>query len=99
LATGLEAAMARSPRPEDSPAHLSVEERFTHHNIHYGSPDSVIESLAREPLLRQTTDLICQVQPGLPSLAQTLDAIELIATEVAPALGWRPAQAIASPIS
>jgi alkanesulfonate monooxygenase SsuD/methylene tetrahydromethanopterin reductase-like flavin-dependent oxidoreductase (luciferase family) len=99
LMTVLEAAKANSPRPEDSPAHLSVAERFAHHNIHYGSPDSVIESLAREPLLDQTTDLICQVQPGLPSLAQTLDAIELIATEVAPALGLWPAHATASSIT
>ena len=49
-------------------------------------------ALRREPLLPQTTDLICQVQPGEPSLAQTLDALELIATQVAPALGWRPAR-------
>jgi alkanesulfonate monooxygenase SsuD/methylene tetrahydromethanopterin reductase-like flavin-dependent oxidoreductase (luciferase family) len=97
LLTGLDVALANSTRPEDSPANLSVAERFTHHNIHYGTPGSVIESLAREPLLDRTTDLICQVQPGLPSLAQTLDAIELIATEVAPSLGWRPAHAIASP--
>ncbi len=45
---------------------------------------------AAEPLFPRITDLICQVQPGLPSLEQTLEAIELIATEVAPALGWRP---------
>ena len=46
-----------------------------------------------EPLLGETTDLICQVQPGLPSFEETVEAIELIATEVAPALGWQPAQA------
>jgi hypothetical protein len=51
----------------------------------------VIESLLAEPLIDQVTDLICQVQPGLPSQAQTLEAIELLATEVAPALGWQPA--------
>jgi alkanesulfonate monooxygenase SsuD/methylene tetrahydromethanopterin reductase-like flavin-dependent oxidoreductase (luciferase family) len=99
LLTGLDAALANTARPEDSPANLSVAERFDHHNIHYGSPDSVIESLAREPLLGLTTDLICQVQPGLPSLAQTLDAIELIATVVAPALGWRPARATAGTLA
>jgi alkanesulfonate monooxygenase SsuD/methylene tetrahydromethanopterin reductase-like flavin-dependent oxidoreductase (luciferase family) len=67
---------------------------FAHHNIHAGTPEAVIESLRREPLLGQTTDLICQVQPGLPSQAQTLEALELIATEVAPALGWRPAREV-----
>jgi hypothetical protein len=71
---------------------MTMPELFAHHNIHFGSPDAVIESLQREPLLGRTTDLICQVQPGSPSLAQTMEAIELIATEVAPALGWRPAR-------
>ncbi len=66
---------------------------FAHHNIHTGSAEEVVSSLLREPLLPQTTDLICQVQPGLPSQAQTLEALELIATEVAPALGWSPAWA------
>jgi hypothetical protein len=56
----------------------------------------VVASLRREPLLDRTTDLLCQVQPGWPSRAQTLVAIEWIATEVAPALGWRPARALAA---
>ena len=62
-----------------------------HNNIHFGEPERVIDSLLTEPLIDDITDLICQVQPGLPSQAQTLEAIELIATEVAPALGWQPA--------
>jgi alkanesulfonate monooxygenase SsuD/methylene tetrahydromethanopterin reductase-like flavin-dependent oxidoreductase (luciferase family) len=94
LKAGIEAMFANSTRPEDHPRDLTDAELFNHLNIHHGPADAVIESLAREPLLERTTDLICQVQPGLPSLAQTLDAIELIATEVAPALGWRPASAI-----
>lgn len=63
---------------------------FAHHNIHTGSGEGVSASLRDEPLIALTTDLICQVQPGLPSQAQTLEALELIATQVAPALGWRP---------
>lgn len=72
---------------------LTIEQQFARNNIHWGSPDAVIESLRQEPLIDQTTDLICQVQPGVPSFQQTLEALELIATEVAPALGWHPARA------
>jgi len=73
---------------------LTMPELFTLNNVHAGTPDEVAASLAQEPLLRRgaITDLICQVQPGFPSLASTLDALELIATEVAPALGWRPSE-------
>lgn len=74
-------------------AERPIEELFEEHNIHWGTPEQVVESLRQEPLFDQITDLICQVQPGLPSFEQTLEAIELIATEVAPALGWQPARA------
>jgi alkanesulfonate monooxygenase SsuD/methylene tetrahydromethanopterin reductase-like flavin-dependent oxidoreductase (luciferase family) len=84
----IQAARGLPPSPFTRP------ELFVHHNIHRGYSETVIESLLREPLLDQTTDLICQVQPGMPSLEQTLEAIELIATEVAPALGWRPARSL-----
>ncbi len=93
LTAGLEVMAATSGSQHAFPREDGLAGLFAHHNIHTGSPDEVIESLRREPLLGQTTDLICQVQPGLPSLAQTLDALELIATEVAPALGWQPSMA------
>lgn len=73
-----------------------IEELFVEHNIHWGTPEDVVASLRREPLFDQITDLICQVQPGLPSFELTLEAIELIATEVAPALGWSPARQVAA---
>jgi len=78
------------------PADRPIEELFVEHNIHWGTPEDVVASLRREPLFDQITDLICQVQPGLPSFELTLEAIELIATEVAPALGWSPARQVAA---
>jgi hypothetical protein len=92
LVAGLEVMEKSSSGQHHFPRAAGIDGLFAHHNIHAGDPDAVIESLLREPLLPQTTDLICQVQPGLPSQAQTLDALELIATEVAPALGWQPAR-------
>lgn len=96
LGAGLEAMLANPAQAGQRPAQTGqtdLESMVRHHNIHHGSPDAVVASLAAEPLFPRITDLICQVQPGLPSLAQTLEAIELIATVVAPALGWRPSRA------
>jgi hypothetical protein len=39
------------------------------------------------------TDLIAQFNPAVPDRNAAIRALELIATEVAPALGWRPASA------
>jgi alkanesulfonate monooxygenase SsuD/methylene tetrahydromethanopterin reductase-like flavin-dependent oxidoreductase (luciferase family) len=83
-------ARAKLNLPEDS---LSTDEAFRHYNVHYGRSDDVITSVRSEPLLDEITDLICQVSPGTPDHDQTLRALELLATEVAPALGWVPTHA------
>jgi putative FMN-dependent luciferase-like monooxygenase len=77
------------------PPGLSQEEAYARIHIHYGSPEEVVESVRGDRLLPMTTELICQVQPGSPTQAQILTSLELIATQVAPALGWRPAPASA----
>jgi putative FMN-dependent luciferase-like monooxygenase len=58
-------------------------------DVNAGTPDEVIEMLAADPILAEATDLIVQVHPVDPPHADVLDSIELIAGEVAPALGWR----------
>lgn len=96
LSRGLEISVERAGANGHGSAvdGLTMPQLFAINNVHAGTPDEVIVSLGREPLIQRgaVTDLICQVQPGFPSFASTLDAIELIATEVAPALGWRPAR-------
>ena len=72
--------------------HCSMEELFELYSVHWGEPERVVASLKREPLLDEVTDLICQLSPGSPTQAQALDAIELLATEVGPGLGWSPAR-------
>lgn len=99
LSTGLETMLANAAQSGQRPERSDLPSLFRHHNIHHGLPDAVVASLRAEPLFPRITDLICQVQPGLPSLAQTLEAIELIATEVAPALGWRPAHSVAATVA
>jgi len=69
----------------------SDEELFDLYSVHWGSPDAVAESISAEPLIDEVTDIICQLSPAAPTQAQALEAIELLATEVGPAIGWSPA--------
>jgi hypothetical protein len=71
---------------------MSVEELVARADVHIGSPDDVITSLRADPLLTRASDLILQVHPVDPAPDKTLRSLELIAHQVAPALGWRPAQ-------
>jgi alkanesulfonate monooxygenase SsuD/methylene tetrahydromethanopterin reductase-like flavin-dependent oxidoreductase (luciferase family) len=57
----------------------------------YGHPDEVIAGLQQEKVLPVATDLITQFNPAVPDHDAAVRALELIATEVAPALGWKPA--------
>jgi putative FMN-dependent luciferase-like monooxygenase len=70
---------------------LSVEELLARADVHIGSPADVIASLRADRLLASATDLILQVHPVDPPYEKTLRSLELLATEVAPALGWRAA--------
>jgi putative FMN-dependent luciferase-like monooxygenase len=67
-----------------------VEELLERSDVHIGSPEEVVASLKRDRLLSVATDLILQVHPVDPSPEKSLRSLELLATEVAPALGWRP---------
>jgi putative FMN-dependent luciferase-like monooxygenase len=80
------------------PTGLTQEEAYARIHVHYGHPDEVVASLNADRLLPMTTELICQVQPGAPTAAQIMRSLELIATQVAPALGWQPDVAPASPL-
>lgn len=57
---------------------------------HVGTPDDVIASLKADRALARTTDLVFQVHSIDPPHEYILRSIELIAAEVAPALGWSP---------
>jgi hypothetical protein len=77
--------------PDVSIVDTGAEELFARHSIAYGTPTEVTETLANDRALDLATDLLIQVQPGFPTFAQSVSALETIATEVAPALGWHPA--------
>ena len=71
------------------PSGLSQQAYYARSHIHYGHPEEVVASLQSDQVLPHTTELICQVHPGHPTPDQILTAIARIASEVAPALGWR----------
>jgi alkanesulfonate monooxygenase SsuD/methylene tetrahydromethanopterin reductase-like flavin-dependent oxidoreductase (luciferase family) len=73
------------------PPGRTQEEYFTRSHMHYGHPEQVLESLRADLVMPLATELICQVHPGHPTPDQMLKALERIAHEVAPALGWRSA--------
>ncbi|EIM28398.1 putative FMN-dependent luciferase-like monooxygenase [Microvirga lotononidis] len=57
-------------------------------DTHVGTPADVLESLSRDTILPRVTDLVFQVHSVDPPHEYILRSIELIASEVAPALGW-----------
>ncbi|OCP03411.1 luciferase [Ensifer sp. LC13] len=59
-------------------------------DVHVGTVDDVIESLGADGTLERVTDLVFQVHSVDPPHPLILRSIELIATKVAPALGWSP---------
>ncbi|WP_096305053.1 LLM class flavin-dependent oxidoreductase [Jatrophihabitans sp. GAS493] len=72
------------------PVGLSVEEALRRFHSFYGHPDEIVAELQQEKVLPVATDLIAQFNPAIPDHDAAIRALELIATEVAPALGWRP---------
>ncbi len=58
-------------------------------DTHVGTPEDVIESLRQDATLPRVTDLVFQVHSVDPPHEYILRSIELIADEVAPALGWQ----------
>jgi alkanesulfonate monooxygenase SsuD/methylene tetrahydromethanopterin reductase-like flavin-dependent oxidoreductase (luciferase family) len=75
------------------PQGISQDEALRRFHAFYGHPDEIIAALGEEKVLPVATDLITQFNPAVPDHDAAIRALELIATEVAPALGWKPAVA------
>jgi alkanesulfonate monooxygenase SsuD/methylene tetrahydromethanopterin reductase-like flavin-dependent oxidoreductase (luciferase family) len=72
------------------PAGIGQDEALRRFHSFYGHPDEIIAALQEEKVLPVATDLITQFNPAVPDHDAAIRALELIATEVAPALGWKP---------
>lgn len=57
-------------------------------DTHVGTPDDVIASLKADTAFARSTDIVFQVHSVDPPHEAILRSIELIASDVAPALGW-----------
>ncbi|HSI02421.1 MAG TPA: putative FMN-dependent luciferase-like monooxygenase [Reyranella sp.] len=76
-------AAAGGPAPKGS-----VHDLIKAFDVHLGTVEEVIESLARDTTLQRSTDLTMQVHSIDPPHPFILRSIELMAEKVAPALGW-----------
>ena len=96
-AAGLERFAARlkaAGRPAPSG---TLAEVIAASDLHVGTPEDVVASLAADRSLARATDVAAQVHSADPPHALTMRSIELWATIVAPALGWTSAAAGACP--
>jgi alkanesulfonate monooxygenase SsuD/methylene tetrahydromethanopterin reductase-like flavin-dependent oxidoreductase (luciferase family) len=73
------------------PEGMDADEALRRFHSFYGHPDEIVLALQQEKVLPVATDLIAQFNPAVPDHDSAVRALELIATEVAPALGWKPA--------
>jgi hypothetical protein len=73
------------------PEGIDTDEALRRFHSFYGHPDEIIAALQQEKVLPVATDLITQFNPAILDHDAAIRGLELIATEVAPALGWKPA--------
>ncbi|MDR6289004.1 putative FMN-dependent luciferase-like monooxygenase [Inquilinus ginsengisoli] len=66
----------------------TLDELIAAFDVHLGTPEEVIASLAADTTLERVTDLVVQVHSVDPPHPLILRSIELVAQQVAPALGW-----------
>ncbi|MFD0019785.1 LLM class flavin-dependent oxidoreductase [Streptomyces sp. NPDC058382] len=76
------------------PKGLGVDEALRRFHAFHGAPEEIVAALRQEKVLPVATDLITQFNPAVPDHDAAVRALELIATEVAPALGWKPATTV-----
>jgi putative FMN-dependent luciferase-like monooxygenase len=86
---GLRRALKRMAAFGQSTPGDSLTEMMVAFDVHVGTPDDVIASLAEDRTLARVTDLAFQVHSIDPPHPFILRSLELIAAEVAPALGWQ----------
>lgn len=93
LAPDIELHVPRLIREGLIDAATTLEQHLQLLNVHHGHPDEVIASLRSDPSLLPYADyFIPLVQSESSTQAQILRRLEIIAKEIAPALGWQPAQ-------
>lgn len=75
----------RTGLPPDAPLDAIIKA----YDVHLGTVDDVVASLSQDKVLDYATDVVFQVHDIDPPHSKVLHSMELIATEVAPQLGWK----------
>jgi alkanesulfonate monooxygenase SsuD/methylene tetrahydromethanopterin reductase-like flavin-dependent oxidoreductase (luciferase family) len=71
---------------------LTVDDGLARINVHLGHPDEIVASLRADPALLEFADyFVPVVSHETSTLAADIRRLELVAREIAPALGWHPA--------
>jgi alkanesulfonate monooxygenase SsuD/methylene tetrahydromethanopterin reductase-like flavin-dependent oxidoreductase (luciferase family) len=91
LGPDVQAAATRFASALRFPAGLDAEGALARFHSFYGHPEEIVAGLKKEKVLPVATDLITQFNPAIVKHDLAIRALELIATEIAPALGWQPA--------
>lgn len=71
---------------------FTVDDYFLREDIHVGHPEQIAERLRRDPGLPYATELLTGMLSARFTPRELLPVMERIAVDVAPALGWRPAE-------
>jgi alkanesulfonate monooxygenase SsuD/methylene tetrahydromethanopterin reductase-like flavin-dependent oxidoreductase (luciferase family) len=87
--TGLRRSLARLAAFGHTVPGDTLDQMIAAFDVHVGTPADVIASLRADRTLERVTDLAFQVHSVDPPHHFILRSLELIAGEVAPALGWQ----------
>ena len=79
-------------QPTRFPQGESLEDYCRRLHLFYGPPAEIAAGLAQDRVMPFATDLILQFSPVIPTLDEAIHILEQVATQIAPALGWQPAQ-------
>ncbi len=90
LAVDIERHIPRLQREGLIDEAVDLQEHLRLMNVHHGHPDEVIESLRQDPSLLPYADyVIAVVQAESSTQTQILKRLEILARDIAPALGWK----------
>jgi alkanesulfonate monooxygenase SsuD/methylene tetrahydromethanopterin reductase-like flavin-dependent oxidoreductase (luciferase family) len=71
--------------------HIDVHELLRLMNVQYGRPDQIVDSLRADPVFAGPgTHLIAAVQAESSTIDSAVRRLEILATHIAPELGWQP---------
>lgn len=74
----------------DVPVDVDETELAAYLDLHVGTAEQVLATLSSDPVLPRASDIVFQPHPVDPPHEVILRSLELIARDVAPALGWVP---------